>query len=99
MTVLEQMGEWIAGAPGSAELPEAVRERHAIHLLDSVGAWIAGRATAEGRKLARLDAGATLPFGLPTRQPLDKIALGVATARLTEIDDIHMASCTTPGSV
>ena len=97
--VLRQMGDWIAGVGGDAELPEAIRQRLAIHLLDSVGAWIAGRATEEGQKLARLDAGANLPFGLLTRQPLDQIALGVATTRLTEIDDIHMASCTTPGSV
>ena len=99
MSVLEQIGEWIAGTRGETELPEAVRQRLPGHLLDSVGAWIAGRANEEGQKLARLDASPNLPFSLLTRQPLDQIALGVATTRLTEMDDIHMASCTTPGSV
>ena len=99
MSVLEQMGEWIAGTRGSVELPAAIRQRLAVHLLDSVGAWIAGRETEEGQKLARLEANARMPFALLTRQPLDQIALGVATTRLTEMDDIHMASCTTPGSV
>jgi 2-methylcitrate dehydratase PrpD len=71
----------------------------AIHLLDTVGAWIAGGATEEGEKLASLVAGPGRPLSVFDRQPLDRIALAVATTRLTEIDDIHMPSCTTPGSV
>jgi len=53
MTVLEQMAEWIA-AGGDALLPRSVRERLGIHLLDAVGAWIAGGATEEGAMLASL---------------------------------------------
>jgi 2-methylcitrate dehydratase PrpD len=98
MTVLEHMGEWVA-AGGDDLLPQSVRKLLAIHLLDTVGAWIAGSATDEGEKLAHLVSSPEQPLSVLGRQPLDHIALGVATTRLTEIDDIHMPSCTTPGSV
>jgi 2-methylcitrate dehydratase PrpD len=98
MTVLKRMGEWIA-ASGDAPLSNSVREHLAIHLLDTVGAWIAGGVTEEGQKLSRLASNPSQPLSVLGRQPLDRIALGVATTRLTEIDDIHMPSCTTPGSV
>jgi 2-methylcitrate dehydratase PrpD len=98
MTVLERMGELIvAGEAGP--LPQSVRERLALHLLDTVGAWIAGSATEEGQMLARLESSPSQLLSVFARQPLDHIALGVATTRLTEIDDIHMPSCTTPSSV
>ncbi len=98
MTVLERIAEWIS-AKGDEALSKNIRERLAIHVLDAVGAWIAGRATAEGQMLARLEASPSLPLSVYLSQPLDRIALGVATTRLTEIDDIHMPSCTTPSSV
>ena len=98
MTVLEKMAEWVA-VGGNDLLPESVREPLSIHLLDTVGAWIAGGVTEEGKMLAGLASGASVRVSLFDGQPLDRIALGVATTRLTEIDDIHMPSCTTPGSV
>jgi 2-methylcitrate dehydratase PrpD len=98
MTILERMGEWVV-AGGDDPLPQSVRQRLAIHLLDTVGAWIAGGATEEGEMLARLASRPSQPLSVFGQQPLDRIALGVATTRLTEIDDIHMPSCTTPGSV
>ena len=49
--------------------------------------------------LARLKSSPSESISLFGRQPLDRIALGVAMTRLTEIDDIHMPSCTTPSSV
>jgi 2-methylcitrate dehydratase PrpD len=98
MTVLERMGEWVATARDDL-LTQSVRQRLAIHLLDTVGPWIAGGVTEEGEKLARLESNPSQPLSIFGRQPLDRIALGVATTRLTEIDDIHMPSCTTPSSV
>lgn len=97
MTVLEQMAEWVAEE--REPLPQRARQRLAVHLLDTVGAWIGGRATDEGAMLARLASSPRQPAPLLSRGALDRIVLGVATTRLTEIDDIHMASCTTPGSV
>lgn len=98
MTTLEQMAEWIASR-GDDSLPPTARERLAIHLLDTVGAWLAGRETEDGKKLARLESAPSQPVPVLRPQPLDRIALGVATTRLTEIDDIHMPSCMTPSSV
>lgn len=98
MTVLEQMGEWVA-AGGNDLLPQSVRQRLSIHLLDTIGAWIAGGVTDEGKMLARLASGPNEALPLFGRQPLDRVALAVATTRLTEVDDIHMPSCTTPSSV
>jgi 2-methylcitrate dehydratase PrpD len=92
------MGEWIAATPDSP-LPTGARQHLAIHLLDTLGAWIAGGATEEDEKLALLESSPSQPLNVFGRQPLDRIALGVATIRLTEIDDIHMPSCTTPSSV
>jgi len=98
MTVLEQMAESIA-AKGSGQLPPSVRQRLKNHLLDAVGAWIAGRATEEGKKLSGLKLKRNRSLSIFNRQPLDRIALGVAITRLTEFDDVHMPSCTTPSSV
>ena len=70
-----------------------------LHLLDTLGAWHAGTRTEDSRLLLNLAGGAS---GLPAAlgdDPLDKIARRVAAIRNTEIDDIHMASCTTSGSV
>jgi 2-methylcitrate dehydratase PrpD len=97
-TVLEQMAAWIV-AGRDVPLPQTASERLSIHLLDAVGAWIAGGATEEGILLARLISSPAHPAPLLSRSPLDRVVLGVATTRLTEIDDIHMASCTTPSSV
>lgn len=96
MTVLDQLAEFIAeGGNDSAK----VRECLSLHLLDTIGAWLAGRKTEDGKKLARLESAPGQPIPVWGPQSLDRVALGVATTRLTEIDDIHMPSCTTPSSV
>ncbi len=79
----------------SAEETEAL----GIHVLDALGAMIAGRATPEGAALARLAAGGDGRPGAFAAGTIDDVAVRSATARLTEIDDIHLPSCTTPGSV
>jgi 2-methylcitrate dehydratase PrpD len=57
-----------------------------------VGAWVAARTTAEGRAL--------LAFEPAERASLPgRVALACALARLSEIDDIHLASGTTPGAI
>lgn len=98
MTVLDQLAEQLTAIPPQA-LPASTAERLGIHLLDSVGAWIAGRATEEGAMLAGLKSESGAPLPLFSADPLDRLALACATIRLTEMDDIHMGSCTTPSSV
>ena len=93
-TILEEFAD-ILRASGAA-----ASKKIGLHLLDTLGAWHAGARTEDTAALRRL---AETPAGsLPDAfgdNPLDKIALRVATVRNTEVDDIHMESCTTPGSV
>ena len=98
MSVLGELSEYIASSPEQTLSP-ATRQRLAIHVLDTIGSWIAGRAAEEGLKLSSLTSAAQTGVPLLGMDPLDRIALGVSTVRLTEIDDIHLPSCTTPSSV
>ena len=86
MTVLDQLGAHVARG-GVVPPREALR----LHVADTVGAWIAGSATPEGRAL--------LKFGANRDAMPDRVATHCALARLSEIDDIHLASGTTPGSL
>jgi len=86
MTVLEQLGAHVARA-GVAPPREALR----LHVVDTVGAWIAGSATPQGR--------AVLELGVNRDAMPDRVATHCALARLSEIDDIHLASGITPGSL
>ena len=90
MSVLETWAQALA-APAPAH-----DERLSLHLIDTVGAWIAGAGSAEGREIAGSMEGKLALLG---DGPLDRLALAVATTRLTEIDDIHRASCVTAGAV
>src|SRR5438309_181771 len=86
MTVLEELGAHVARG-GAAPPREALR----LHVADTVGAWIAGSATPEGRALLKLGANSD---AVP-----DRVATHCALARLSEIDDIHLASGITPGAL
>jgi 2-methylcitrate dehydratase PrpD len=77
---------------------DEARELVELHLIDTIGAWIASMGSAEGllllkfrdamRESARPDGARA--FDLSTR---------CALARSSEIDDIHLPSMTTPGGV
>jgi len=86
MTVLEQLGAHVARG-GAVPAREVLQ----LHLADTVGAWIAGSATPEGRAL--------LKFGANRDAMSDRVATHCALARLSEIDDIHLASGITPGAL
>ena len=61
-----------------------------LHVMDTVVAFLAGVRTREGEALSQLyggEGGAALA------------AAASAIARLSECDDIHLASCVTPGAV
>jgi 2-methylcitrate dehydratase PrpD len=97
-TAIEQLGAHLATL-GSHGLDAALAGRLRLHVADSVAAWIAGARTAEGRALSahwqHLGAGDDVAeAALPGR-----VARNCALARLSEIDDIHLASMTTPGSI
>lgn len=94
MTLIDTLAQRMTAGP-SIDAMESAAQTLSVHVLDTVGAWIAGRATREGRLLNGLR-GEHAPFNSST---LDAVGLFTATARLTEVDDIHMASCTTPGAL
>jgi 2-methylcitrate dehydratase PrpD len=95
MTALEELGRFVAG---NALSSDAVRELVELHFIDSVGAWIASTATAEGRLLLRFRAAARERAHAGDALALD-LATGCALARLSEIDDIHLPSMITPGGI
>jgi 2-methylcitrate dehydratase PrpD len=72
------------GAPGPTVLTRTQ---------DALAALVTGSGTAEGRAIGGLAAD-EMHTG-----PLGDVMGRVATARLTELDDVHMLSGTTPGSV
>jgi 2-methylcitrate dehydratase PrpD len=92
MTNLERFAEAVITPPKGADA------KLGLHLLDTLGAWHAGTRTEDTQLAARL----AMPnpgFVAIGESPLDRVAQRIAIVRNTEIDDIHMASCTTIGSV
>jgi 2-methylcitrate dehydratase PrpD len=86
MTALDTMAAFVAdGIRG--RVPTATRAVARLHVIDTVGAWIAGAHTAEGRAL------------IAFRGPAPDLATACAVTRSSEIDNIHLASTTTPGSI
>ncbi len=100
MTVLEQWGSYVARGPRES-LPDPLRTTLRLHMTDTIGAWIAGCGTAEGQTLIAAQNNFRERFGSKSiaEEALDRIMMNCALARLSEIDDIHLPSCTTPGSL
>src|SRR6266404_1436252 len=97
MTALEDLGAFVA----HCEAPSPhLREILELHVADIVGAWIASLPTPEGAALLRWCAasGQGAAPGSIHRLRLD-VATHCALARLSEVDDIHLASTTTPGAI
>ncbi|MDQ0191523.1 MmgE/PrpD family protein [Alicyclobacillus cycloheptanicus] len=99
MTALRQLAEYIVGATFTrTDLEEA-----SLHAADTFIANACGCQTTEGQKISSLLNGAdhgVLPNRLLTESDLlQRLSLRSAITRLTEIDDIHRASCVTPGVV
>src|SRR5262249_5902155 len=93
MSALERLGSYVAA---SGRPSEAVRETVELHLIDTVGALIASTRTVEGLGLLRFRA--AMRARGQGAWALD-LATRCALARLSEIDDIHLPSMTTPGAI
>src|SRR5262249_29568834 len=93
MSALVALGRHVAA---SGPPPDALRELVELHVIDTVGASLAGARTGEGAALIgfRAAMGARGQAGVG----LD-LATRCALARLSEIDDIDLASMTTPGAI
>jgi len=92
MTNIERFAEAILTPPQDAG------PKLALHLVDTLGAWHAGSRTEDSLLAAKLTA-AQPSLAAASDNMLDRVAQRVAIVRNTEIDDIHMQSCTTIGSV
>ena len=87
MTALEQLGAFVA----NHQPDERARGDARLHAADTIGAWIAACNTAEGRAL--------LAFRKDADGLGERLAINVALARLSEIDDIHLGAMITPGAI
>jgi 2-methylcitrate dehydratase PrpD len=87
VAALERLGEIVAGCLPDDRIRAAVK----LRVADTLGAWIAATATAEGRALTA--------FRQPNASLQDRIAINCALARLSEVDDIHLAAMITPGAI
>jgi 2-methylcitrate dehydratase PrpD len=95
MAALEQLGQFVAQC-GRDGVPDDVRELIELHVIDSLGAWFAVARTEEA---ARLHVLAEAMTGNNKRSLATQIATACGMARLSEIDDIHLPSMTTPGGI
>jgi 2-methylcitrate dehydratase PrpD len=104
MTLIEQLGDLVASLR-LTDVPPATLDTLRLHLFDTLAAALVGATTPEAQATAALlrDVGAAGPaatpgVAAPTSAPLAALATCVAT-RCTEIDDIDLPSCSTPGAV
>ena len=88
MSVIAELAAFVATANASG-LPAAQQERLRLHVADTAVAALAGANIPEGKALKSLGDYGALAI---------RIGRQAAATRLTEIDDIHLPSCTTPSA-
>ena len=88
MSVIAELAVFVATANASG-LPAAQQERLRLHVADTAVAALAGANIPEGKALQSLGDDGALAI---------RIGRQAAATRLTEIDDIHLPSCTTPSA-
>ncbi|WP_102348852.1 MmgE/PrpD family protein [Bacillus sp. Marseille-P3661] len=99
MSVLKQVSSYISTHKHS----KLEREEALNHFVDTIVALVCGRYTTEGEHILSVfqdeENGILSTNHVDKQSVLDEIMINVSLTRLTEVDDIHIASCTTPGSV
>jgi len=88
VSVIAELAAFVATANASG-LPAAQQERLRLHVADTAVAALAGANIPEGKALKSLGDDGALAI---------RIGRQAAATRLTEIDDIHLPSCTTPSA-
>lgn len=92
--------EWLATKIGRPEVGALDERAVALHILDSVGALVAGAGTEEGQMLLAMRRQEREAAGAFGQADIDlDLMVRCALARLSEVDDIHRASMITPGAV
>ncbi len=97
MNGIEELAEIIGQRTSNADAP--TREKLRLHVADTIGAWIAATQTAEGKGLIAFRNRMRAAGQSGARHLPDDLATHCALVRLSEIDDIHLKSMTTPGSI
>jgi 2-methylcitrate dehydratase PrpD len=99
VTALQTLATFVAQGV-RAQVSERTRERARLHMIDTVGAWVAGARTPEGLALLATAGPAAMQAEASEKNNLARaIAIHCALARLSEVDNIHLASTTTPGGI
>ena len=99
MTILEDFAEYLSG-PKLTAASDRDRETLAQHVADTVLATRVGATLPDGQAVLEMQAGGTSMRPSPINDnPLDDVAVRCAITRMTEIDDIHLPSGVTPGSI
>lgn len=107
MALLDHLAEFVSDLSFKRFSPQ-ILEKAELHVFDALGAMLAGASSEETRatsdllkKTIPLGKGKTIPVaGFGFAAPLPHAAVITSlSARMTEIDDIHLLSCTTPGSI
>lgn len=98
MTTLETFANFSANVQ-YREIPEAEKEILSLHVLDTIGAAIAGCRTPNGKSLRGLHTPENGGAPVWNRGTIDDVAVRAGTIRHTEIDDIHNSSNVTPSSI
>ena len=92
--------EWLATKISSPDARALDQRAVALRILDTIGALVAGASTEEGHMLLAMRRQEREAAGAFGRSDVDlDLMVRCALARLSEIDDIHRASMTTPGAV
>ncbi len=97
MNGIEELAEIIGQRTSNTDA--STREKLRLHVADTIGAWIAATQTAEGKALIAFRNRMRATGQSGARHLPDDLATHCALVRLSEIDDIHLKSMTTPGSI
>jgi len=97
MNGIEELAEIVCQQTGKADA--STREKLRLHVADAICAWIAATQTAEGKALIAFRDRMRASGQGSACQLHDDLATHCALIRLSEIDDIHLKSMTTPGSI
>ncbi len=97
MNGIWELAEFLQTRSGAADTQ--LMEKLRLHVVDTIGAWISATQTVEGKALIAFRDAMRAKRQAAARNLEDDLAIHCALVRLSEIDDIHLRSMTTPGSI
>lgn len=98
MEIIKALAEFVSGL-AIRDLSARDQQHLENHFIDTVAASICGAATPDGQALLSLQNTKMGSLNALSPTGLDDVVTRCAMTRLSEIDDIHLPSGTTPGSI